>query len=41
MPPCSELLKFVKECTGTVHDSDDAVIPAGFVDINVDNAPES
>ena len=38
--PSDELLELVK-CTGTVHDSDDAVIPAGFVDINVDNAPES
>jgi hypothetical protein len=36
----SELLQLIK-CTGAVHDSDDVAIPAGFVDIGVDNAPES
>ena len=36
----SELLQLIK-CTGAVHDSDDVAIPAGFVDIGVDNAPAS
>ena len=36
----SELLKLVK-CTGTVLETDDIAIPAGFVAISVDNAPAS
>ena len=36
----SELLKLVK-CTGADLDTDDIAIPAGFVDIGVDNAPAS
>ena len=34
----SELLKLVK-CTGAVHETDNVAIPAGFVDIGVDNYP--
>ena len=33
----SELLQLIK-CTGAVHDSDDVAIPAGFVDIGVENS---
>jgi hypothetical protein len=34
----SELLKLVK-CTDAVHETDDVAIPAGFVDIAVENSP--